>query len=87
MTNNIEKTNELLEIAVIKAEENGVTISAVSTENGETELPVRLDEGEVFIMLISKTVRGYKIRGKVLVKTSLGDIKGSSTLIVGSSPA
>lgn len=72
------------EIAVIKAEENGVTICAVTSENCEPDPPVRLDNGEVYLMLISKAVRGYKIRGRVLVLTSLGEIHGSSSLIIGS---
>ena len=72
------------EIAVIRAEENGVTICAVASENCEPDPPVRLDNGEVYLMLIGKSVRGYKIRGKVMVLTSLGEIHGSSSLIIGS---
>jgi hypothetical protein len=72
------------EIAIIKAEENGVTICAVTSENIEPDPPVRLDNGEVYLMLISRSVRGYKIRGRVLVLTSLGEIHGSSSLIIGS---
>jgi hypothetical protein len=72
------------EIAIIKAEENGVTICAVTSENCDSDPPVRLDIGEVYLMLINRSVRGYKIRGKVLVLTSLGEIHGSSSLIIGS---
>ena len=70
------------EIVIIKAEENGVTISPVAHEDAQIESPVRLDEGELFIMILNSGLRGYKLRGQVELQTRLGTIKGHSNLIV-----
>ena len=78
----VEKDQIYTDIAVVKAEENGVTISSVVHEGADIEQPIRLDEGELFIMHLGNSVRGYKIRGKVEILTRLGTLKGYSKLIV-----
>lgn len=72
------------EFAIVRAEESGVTVYAVPGDNGDSphQPPVRLDAGELYIMLISDSVRGYKIRGKVELLSRFGSIKGESKLIV-----
>ena len=70
------------EFAIVRAEESGVTIFPVLYENTEPQPPVRLDNGELFILLINDTVRGYKIRGKVELLSRFGTIKGESKIIV-----
>lgn len=79
-----EQNNTYGEYIIIKAEESGVTISAVPFEDKENEYPVRLDDGELFVLHLDTRFRGYKIRGKVEVITKLGTLKGYSSLIVGS---
>ncbi|MFH1514141.1 MAG: trp RNA-binding attenuation protein MtrB [bacterium] len=79
---NAEKNNIHTDFVIIEALENGVTISSVASDDSDLELPVRLDEGELFIMKINSSSRGYKIRGKVELHTTLGVIEGHSSLIV-----
>jgi len=79
----VESRRRSNEFAIVRAEESGVTVYAVPFENGEPhQPPVRLDAGELYIMLISDSVRGYKIRGKVELLSRFGTIKGESKLIV-----
>ena len=77
-----ENRHPAQEIAIIRAEESGVTIFPLPWEGGEPLSPIRLDAGELFIMLINDHVRGYKLRGKVELLTRLGRIEGRSKLIV-----
>jgi hypothetical protein len=78
----IEKNNSKSDYVIVKALENGVTISAIALEDSDTEMPVRLDEGELYIMRINPSLRGYKLRGDVELQTKLGIIKGDSNIIV-----
>ena len=78
----IEKNNSNSEYVIVKALENGVTISVVAHDESESEMPVRLDEGELYIMLINPSLRGYKLRGEVELQTMFGVIKGDSNIIV-----
>ncbi len=78
----IEKNNSNNEYVIVKALENGVTISAIAHDDSESEMPVRLDVGELYIMRINSSLRGYKLRGEVELQTKLGIIKGDSNIIV-----
>ena len=78
----IEKHNLDSDYVIVKALENGVTISVVAHDDSENEMPVRLDEGELYIMRINSTLRGYKLRGDVELQTKFGVIKGESNIIV-----
>jgi hypothetical protein len=79
-----EKNRNNTDYVIVRAGENGVTISAVPNENSPGEPPIRLDEGELIILHLNKNIRGYRIRGKVELITSLGIVEGHSSLIVGS---
>lgn len=78
----MERYNSDSDYVIVKALENGVTISVVVHDDSESESPVRLDEGELYIMRINSTLRGYKLRGEVELQTKFGVIKGESNIIV-----
>ena len=70
-----------LEYVVIKALEDGVNISSVISNDGIPVLNERLDEGEIFLLVISENYLGVRIRGKAEIDTALGKVIGESRIL------
>jgi len=70
-----------IEYVVVKALEDGVNISSVVSSDGIPVLNERLDEGEIFLLVISDNYLGVRIRGKAEVDTVLGKAIGESRIL------
>ena len=64
------------EYVVVRAEENGVTISGL-TRGKDTRLShsEKMDNGEVMLLQFTQHVSAVKIRGKALIYTKHGVVK------------
>ncbi len=70
-----------MEYIVIKAMEDGVSVLSIMSNEGSPVLNERLDEGEIFILLLSEGYLGIRIRGKAEVDSVHGKAVGESNIL------
>ena len=70
-----------MEYVVVKALEDGVNVSSIVSAEATPVLNERLDEGEIFLLLLDEDYRGIRIRGKVEVDTIHGKVIGESKIL------
>ena len=70
-----------MEYVVIKALEDGVNVLSIISNEGVPVLNERLDEGEIFLLLLSEGYLGIRIRGKAEIDTVHGKVVGESKIL------
>jgi transcription attenuation protein (tryptophan RNA-binding attenuator protein) len=70
-----------MEYVVIKALEDGVNVLSITSNEGAPVLNERLDEGEIFLLILNADYLGIRIRGKAEVDTVHGKATGDSKIL------
>jgi len=70
-----------MEYVVIKALEDGVNVLSIISNEGVPVLNERLDEGEIFLLMLSEGYLGVRIRGKAEIDTTHGKVIGESKIL------
>ena len=70
-----------MEYVIVKALEDGVNVSSIVSAEATPVLNERLDEGEIFLLLLDEEYLGIRIRGKVEVDTIHGKVIGESKIL------
>jgi transcription attenuation protein (tryptophan RNA-binding attenuator protein) len=70
-----------MEYIVIKAQEDGLNVLSIDSNEGGPVVNERLDEGEVLILPLRESYLGLRIRGKAEVDTVHGKVYGASKIL------
>jgi len=74
-------------VLIVKALEDGVTVLFNRQDDSPSQVPERLDKGEVFIIATPERGDGIRIRGIAEVYTPDHMVKSESGLIIGGGQA